>query len=63
MAVKGLSNEKISSPISSLSLKRNWYNSRIRVEFQASYLTFTPSNVVNLCIVYELAAQLREFKH
>ena len=58
-----ISNEKAKPPITtnhSLSRKLRWMNgSRIRGEFQGSCLkqpklTFTPRNVVNLFIVYEL---------
>ena len=60
---KGLPNEKcipffISNNI--LSPKLVWMNnSRIKLEFKGKYLKpdktlFTPNNVVNLCIVYEL---------
>ena len=52
-----ISNEKIKPPITA---NHRWMNdSRIRGEFQGSYLkqdklTFTPRNVVNLFIVYKL---------
>ena len=60
---KGLSNEKINSPYTTnhkLSPKIVWMNySRIRLEFKGSWLkqdkvTFTPNNLVNLFIVYEV---------
>ena len=60
---KGLSNEKITPPFTlnkSLSPKLLWMNkSRIKLEFKGSCLkegkaVFTPKNVVNLYIVYEL---------
>ena len=59
---KGLSNEKVMPPTTSnnsLSPKRKWNNSKIRVEFKGCCLeqhkiTFTLNNVANLFIVYEL---------
>ena len=57
-----MSNEKIRPPTTSNNIrspKLKWHNSRIRVEFKGSCVkqvkvTFTPNNVVNLFIVYEL---------
>ena len=59
---KGLSNETIRPPTTSnnsLSPKLKLGNSKIRVEFKGSYLkqdkvAFTPNNIVNLFIAYEL---------
>ena len=59
---KRLLNEKIRTPTTSnnsLSPKLKWHSSEMRVEFKGSCLnqykvTFTPSNLVNLIIVYEL---------
>ena len=60
---KGLSNEKFTSPYTgnkSLSPKLVWNNSKIRLKFEGSCIKqkdkapFTPKNVVNLFIVYEL---------
>ena len=60
---KGLTIEKIKLLITahhSLSPKLKWYNSKIWVQFKGSCLkqdlnsVFTPRNVVNLYIVYEL---------
>ena len=63
-----LSNEVISSSGTadkSLYLKLKWYSSGIRVKFKESCLkqykpTSTSENVVNLFIVYELDAWLRD---
>ena len=61
---KGLSNENIKSPVTAnhrVSPKLIWAtNSRIRGKFKGCYLkqakaTFTPRNVVNIFIVYELS--------
>ena len=61
---KGLSNEKIKSPVTAnhrVSPKLIWTtNSRIRGKFKGCYLkqakaTFTQRNVVNIFIVYELS--------
>ena len=61
--VKEMSNEKIKpahTTSKSLSPKLVWMNnSKIRLRFAGSYLkhdkeTFTPNNVVNLYIVFEL---------
>ena len=60
---KGFSNEKFTPPYTankSLSTKLVWNNYRIRLRFEVSCLKqedeapFTPNNVVNLYIVYEL---------
>ena len=60
---KGLSNEKFTPPFTSnksISPKSAWYNSRIKLKFKGSHLkqedqaAFTPKNVVNIFIVYEL---------
>ena len=65
---KGLSNKKIKSAFAAahtLSPKLVWMNnSRIRIEFKRSCLkqdkvTFTPNNVVNLLIAYELGMVTR----
>ena len=66
---KGLSNEKIKPPITAnynLFPKHIWMNnSKMRVRFKGSCLKqdkvpFTPRNVVNLFIVYELDAWSRD---
>lgn len=59
-----MSYEKVRSPITadkSLYPKLKWYSSVIRVEFKGRCLkqykpVFTPENVVNLFIFYELDA-------
>ena len=59
---KGLSNEMIKPPTTAnynLSPKLNWHNSKIREEFKGRCLKkdkviFTPNNVVNLFILYDL---------
>ena len=61
---KGLSNESIKSPTTSndsLSPRLNYYGVKIRVHFTKSCLkqpqfTFTHKKIVNIYIVYELAA-------
>ena len=66
---KGLSNEIIKPPTLanySLSPKLKRHNSKMRVEFKRSCLnqdkvTFTPSKVVNLLIVYELDRWSQDF--
>ena len=60
---KGLSNEKFKPPYTAnkiLSAKLMWYNSRIKLKFKGSSFkqedntAYTPKNMVNLFIVYEL---------
>ena len=61
---KGLSNESIKSPAISdntINPRLNYYGVKIRVHFTKSCLkqpkfTFTHKNIVNIYIVYELAA-------
>ena len=61
---KGLSNESIKSPTisyNSINPRLNYYGAKIRVHFTKSCLkqpkfTFTHKNIVNIYIVYELAA-------
>ena len=61
---KGLSNASIklhATPNDSLSLKLSYYGTKIRVQFTKSCLkqsnhTFTHKKIVNIYIVYELAA-------
>ena len=69
MESKGLSNEKFMPPFTSnksLSPKLVWMNnSRKRLEFKGSYLNqakapFTPNNVMNLYIAYELNIWLQD---
>ena len=65
-----MSDKKFKAPfISNKSLfsKLIWYNSRIKLKFKGSCLkqknqaAFTPKNVVNFCIVYELNSWPRNF--
>ena len=58
-----MSNEKFTPPYSatkSLSPRQTWNKSRVKLKFEGSCLkqedkaTFTPKNVVNLFVVYEL---------
>ena len=59
---KVLSDEKIKPPYTTskcLSPKLVWYNSGVKLKFKGSCLkkdkaTFTPKNVVNLFVVFEL---------
>ena len=59
---KGLSNENIDLPITSLSPSVNYGGNKIRVKFagtclkQSNKLTYTQGKVVNIYIVYELGA-------
>ena len=66
---KRFSNEKFKPPYTankSLFLELVWYNSRIKLKFKGSCLkqdqaAFTPNNVVNLFVVYELDSWPRNF--
>ena len=59
---KGLSNENIDPPTTSLSPSINYVGNKIRVKFtgsclkQSNKLTYTHGKVVNIYIVYELGA-------
>ena len=59
---KGLSNENIDPPTTSLSLSINCVGNKIKVKFtgsclkQANKLAYTHGKVVNIYIVYELGA-------
>ena len=59
---KGLSNENIDPPTTSLSPSINYVGNKIRVKFtgsclkQSNKLTYTHKKVVNIYIVYELGA-------
>ena len=59
---KGLSNENIDPPTTSLSPSINYAGNKVRVKFngsclkQSNKLTYTHKNIVNIYIVYELGA-------
>ena len=59
---KGLSNENIDPPTTSLSPSINYVGNKIRVKFngsclkQSNKLTYTHKTIVNIYIVYELGA-------
>ena len=65
---KGLSNENIDPPTTSLSPSINYVGNKIRVKFtgsclkQSNKLTYTHKKVVNIYIVYELGASSSNFR-